>query len=103
MNSFIYIDNNSTKINIVIRDNYNKKLVFDGFISDKMLSFGHVNALVSDNTLDVLIVYVSEDFRGMGLASFLMQAIIDYSKENNYNIIPTCPYAKKYLEKTIKF
>lgn len=42
---------------------------------------------------------VPESLRGQGIAGKLVDHVFDYARENNYRIIPVCPYIKHYLKK----
>jgi len=49
--------------------------------------------------IDVRTTYVPIKERGKGIASALMQAAVDYAREQGYHVIPTCSYARDWFEK----
>ncbi|PQJ09747.1 GNAT family N-acetyltransferase [Flavipsychrobacter stenotrophus] len=42
---------------------------------------------------------VAEAFEGRGLGKQLLNAVVKFARENNFKIIPLCPYAKAVFEK----
>jgi len=46
--------------------------------------------------------YTPEQFRGKGLAAKLMEEAISYAKNQGFEIIPLCSYAKHYLSELSK-
>ena len=51
------------------------------------------------NILRIEKIYVTNDYRGKGLARVLLDEFILYVKNNNLKIIPICSYAKKVFNK----
>ena len=37
---------------------------------------------------------------GKGLGKILINAAVEFAKENNYKVLPLCPYAKSIFDKT---
>lgn len=50
------------------------------------------------NILNYRRTYVPPDLRGQGIGAALVKFSLDYAKENNYKIIPTCSFVHKFLE-----
>lgn len=75
--------------------------------SDNKISFLEANKEVAyvyfkktkESVISITHTYVSDDKRGLGLASKLMEEVINYVKESNLLIIPLCSYAVKYFDK----
>lgn len=42
---------------------------------------------------------VSEELRGQSVGDKLLDALVEYSKENHLKIIPLCPFAKSRMNK----
>lgn len=42
--------------------------------------------------------YVSDTYRGQGLADQLMSHVINYARENEIKLLPLCPFAKKQFD-----
>ncbi|MFD1360780.1 GNAT family N-acetyltransferase [Lentibacillus salinarum] len=53
-----------------------------------------------NNELNVDHTYVSEELRGEGMASKLVEKMVTYAREEGKTINPTCPYVKKKMEET---
>jgi len=51
------------------------------------------------NEVYVIYVYTPPEFRGRGIATKLMEALVSYCKKNNMKIFPICPYAVSFFEK----
>jgi len=49
--------------------------------------------------LYVLSTYTPPEYRGMGLASKLMDEVVKFALENNLKIVPICSYAQHYMSK----
>ena len=60
-------------------------------------SLGKIEFTLSDNNMTILHTYAYESGRGIG--TLLMQNAVEWAKEHNYEIIPVCSFAQKYLSK----
>ena len=58
-------------------------------------SLGKIEFTLSDNKMSILHTYAYESGRGIG--KLLMQNAVEWAKEHNYEIIPVCFFAQKYL------
>jgi predicted GNAT family acetyltransferase len=56
---------------------------------------GKIEFTLSDNKMSILHTYAYESGRGIG--TLLMQNAVEWAKEHNYEIIPVCSFAQKYL------
>lgn len=56
---------------------------------------GKIEFVLSDNKMTILHTYAYESGRGIG--TLLMQNAVEWAKEHNYEIIPVCSFAQKYL------
>ena len=56
---------------------------------------GKIEFTLSDNEMSILHTYAYESGRGIG--TLLMQNAVEWAKEHNYEIIPVCSFAQKYL------
>lgn len=65
-------------------DNYSAEITFSN-VGNKVISI--------DRT------YVSDELRGQRIAQELVQKVIDFAREEDLKIIPTCSYAKTFFEK----
>jgi len=48
-------------------------------------------------TFNILKVFVHPDLRNQELAGKLTKVALDYAKENNLKVIPTCSYADYFI------
>ncbi|MDT4012236.1 GNAT family N-acetyltransferase [Staphylococcus simulans] len=46
---------------------------------------------------------VDESLRGQGIAKQLVEAGVNYARENDIKILATCPFAKQVLEETPEY
>ena len=56
---------------------------------------GKIEFTLLDNQMTILHTYAYESGRGIG--TLLMQNAVEWAKEHNYEIIPVCSFAQKYL------
>ena len=48
--------------------------------------------------LDLYYTYVPEDFRDQGIASKLVETALEFAKDQNYKVKPTCPFVASYIK-----
>lgn len=56
-------------------------------------------AYSGSDVIDIHTTYVPEALRGKNIAGELVAAAIDFAKQNNLKIIPTCSYVARYMER----
>ncbi len=56
----------------------------------------------SDDTIEYFSTFVPEEYRGGPYAEELVSYGLEYARENNLKVIPTCPYVERHLEKNKK-
>ncbi|MFA9214313.1 MAG: GNAT family N-acetyltransferase [Candidatus Methylacidiphilales bacterium] len=56
--------------------------------------FAGPNKFIIDHT------EVAVNQEGKGLGKILVNAAVEFAKENNYKVLPLCPYAKSVFDKT---
>lgn len=54
-------------------------------------------------TLNILRTYVPPEQRNNGMAAQLAKAALDYAKENNLKVIPTCSYIDYYIDRNKEY
>ena len=47
---------------------------------------------IKDNVLDAFHTGVRPEFEGQGIACRLFDQMVQFARENNYTVLPTCPY-----------
>ena len=50
-------------------------------------------------TLDIYRTFVPASLRGKGLAEALTRAALDYAQSMGYQVIPSCSYVERYMER----
>ena len=50
-----------------------------------------------DGVLDLQHTFVSPAERGEGVGTVLVRAALDYARERGLHVIPTCPFARKWI------
>lgn len=53
---------------------------------------------INYDIIDVSSTFVSEDYRGQGIAGKLFDELVQFARKNHYQIIPSCHYIKKKIE-----
>ncbi|MDD4204223.1 MAG: GNAT family N-acetyltransferase [Acholeplasmataceae bacterium] len=53
---------------------------------------------VSDKIIIIDHTFVDPSLRGQGIASKLVDSVVELAKKENKKIIPLCPYTKKLFE-----
>ncbi len=52
-----------------------------------------------EKALDYYSTYVPPSLRNQGIAGQITQQALDYARENDFEIIPSCPYVKEYIDR----
>ncbi|MDY3006521.1 GNAT family N-acetyltransferase [Anaerococcus porci] len=68
--------------------------VFDG---NKKI--GLIDMIFKGNVIDAVHTGVEKEYGGQGIAGKLVDKLVDYARENNKKIIPSCPYIRDKFEK----
>jgi len=51
----------------------------------------------------IMHVGVHPDFRGQGLAGRIMEASLEYARQNSLRVIPMCSYAASYIRRNPQY
>lgn len=51
------------------------------------------------DVIDLYSTYTPPKLRGQGLAEKVVKDALEYAKEKKLNVVPTCWYVRKFLEK----
>jgi len=62
-------------------------------------SIAFIEYKLSGNTLFLIHTEVPTALEGKGVAGAIVQKTLQYAKDNNYKIVPICPFVRHYLEK----
>ena len=56
-----------------------------------------------DKTIVIDHTYVSENLKGKGVATMLLDKTVEYARNKNYKIVPLCSFAVKKLHESDKY
>ncbi|MEK4029732.1 GNAT family N-acetyltransferase [Pseudobacillus sp. FSL P4-0506] len=56
-----------------------------------------------DGQIEVNHTYVADELRGQGIGSELIEEAVQYAREQDKKILPTCSYAKAKMEEESKY
>jgi len=54
---------------------------------------------IDDKTLQYQSTFVPDELRNMGLAADIVKYALDYARNNNFKIIPSCSYVRNYISR----
>jgi predicted GNAT family acetyltransferase len=54
---------------------------------------------LDQNVMDLYTTYTPPNLRGKGLAEKVVHAALEFAKENNYYVVPSCSYVAVYLQR----
>lgn len=77
-----------------ILDINNKKIKL--FVDE--IEVGYVLFKLENNKFNILSTIVYDEFKGKGYAKKLMNFILEYTSNNNYELEYTCSYANNYFK-----
>jgi hypothetical protein len=55
------------------------------------------------NTINIFRTYVPPEQRHKGLAGNIVRTALEYAKENNLKVIPTCSYTDYFIEQNKEY
>lgn len=81
---------------VIVHDKENNQ-----FVSEVEGKISHLKYVVlSDGKiLDYVSTYVPPELRGRQIAGQIVKFALDYAKENNYRVIPSCSYVHAFIER----
>jgi len=62
-------------------------------------SIAFIEYKLSGDTLFLIHTEVPPALKGKGAASAIVQKALQYAKDNNYKIVPICPFVQSYLKR----
>jgi len=68
-------------------------------IDKETVGFLNYTILPDKKTLDYQHTFVPPEFRGRHIAQNLVKFPFDFAKENDYKVIPTCPFVKLFIDR----
>ncbi|MDQ3535635.1 MAG: N-acetyltransferase [Bacteroidota bacterium] len=80
-------------------DTLNKKFYFD-----EEGKKGHIKYNSNDaDILDLQSTFIDEDIRGQGYGKELVKYVLEYARENNFKVIPTCRMVSTYIKRNKEY
>ena len=62
-----------------------------------------VEYLPKEGELNLYHTHTDVELRGQGLAALVVRAALDYVKENNLKVVPTCSYVQSFISKNDEY
>jgi len=59
----------------------------------------YVEYKMRNNKIDLNHTFTHPALRGKGLAAHVVRAALEFAKENNMRVIPTCSYVQSFISK----
>ena len=72
-------------------------------VFDKENKIGFIDIVAKENLIDAPHTEVDKKYGGQGIAGKLVDELVQYARDENKKIIPTCPYIKDKFEKDEKY
>ena len=72
-------------------------------VFDKGNKIGFIDIVEKENLIDAPHTEVDKKYGGQGIAGKLVDELVQYARDENKKIIPTCPYIKDKFEKDEKY
>ncbi len=63
----------------------------------------YVEYRLDNNEMDLYHTFTNPALRGKGLAALVARAALEFAKENNLKVIPTCPYIQTFISRNVEF
>jgi predicted GNAT family acetyltransferase len=59
---------------------------------------GKINYLIEDNVIVAYHTEAKPEYSSLGVGTALVKRAIAFTRENNYKMVPSCPFIAKYIE-----
>jgi predicted GNAT family acetyltransferase len=63
----------------------------------------YVEYTMEDNKLNLYHTFTDPALRGKGLAAQVVRAALEFAKENNLKVVPTCSYVHAFITKNKEY
>ncbi|OFJ73275.1 acetyltransferase [Staphylococcus sp. HMSC056G08] len=73
------------------------------YVGDETKPDAEMDYTMNDDVMTITHTGVDESLRGQGIAKQLVEAGVNYARENDIKILATCPFAKQVLEETPEY
>ena len=68
---------------------------------DKYEAFVEYNSV--EGKLNLYHTYTDPELRGKGLAAQVVRAALEFAKENNLKVVPTCSYVQTFIKRNDEY
>jgi uncharacterized protein len=68
-------------------------------IQDSAETLARMEIAISGGSMTVYHTEVSDQLKGLGVASQLLSRMVDYARENKLAVIPLCPYVRAQFKR----
>lgn len=90
------VERNQDMAELIQHDKAAKKFVL---MKDGKPSVLEYTTTSDDKVLDFHHTFVPPDLRGQHIGETIVKFALDYAKENGFQIIPTCPFVARFIER----
>lgn len=63
----------------------------------------YVEYTMTDEKINLYHTFTHPALRGKGLAALVVRAALEFAKENNLKVIPTCSYVQSFITKNAEY
>lgn len=63
----------------------------------------YVEYTMTEKEINLYHTYTHPALRGKGLAALVVRAALEFAKENNLKVIPTCSYVQSFIAKNDEY
>jgi len=63
----------------------------------------YVSYNLNEGVIEFYTTYTPPQLRGRGLAEKVVRAALEYAKENNFKVIPSCSYVRVFIERNPEY
>jgi len=63
----------------------------------------YVEYSMEENMINLYHTFTHSELRGKGLAAHVVRAALEFVKDNNLKVIPTCSYVQSFLAKNDEY
>ncbi|MBS7577181.1 MULTISPECIES: GNAT family N-acetyltransferase [unclassified Enterococcus] len=71
--------------------------------ANQTLALGEITWELAADVMTINHTFVQPEYRGQGIAEELVAEAVEIARENNYRVVPLCPFAKKEFERKIEY
>ncbi len=82
----------------VIHDTINSSFVIKVDNASSYVSYN-----LNEGVIEFYTTYTPPQLRGRGLAEKVVRAALEYAKENNFKVIPSCSYVGVFIERNPEY